>query len=160
MATEAARMLLPVTRLTPYLRVRITTDDVAMRVEDRRSALLFVPLWRRRVELPLAELRSGRVGSTVRLDCLAAGVAAAALIVLLDLPIAAGVALGVVGLLMLGMAFTRTLRIEGGDGRSWSFPFCRDYAFDAMLAIEDAEQRRDALGVPALDARQRSRRAT
>jgi hypothetical protein len=106
-----------------------------------------IPLWTRRIRIPLTELASARVATHVRLQCLATAVVLAASILLLDLPVAVGVALGLVGLLELPLALGpgKAVRIERTGGRSSTIPFCRTHTFDASLALEDAQQRRDAL---------------
>jgi hypothetical protein len=148
MATaSAATMVLPVHRLTPYLRVRIRTDDRSLAIEHRRGLLGLVPLWVNRIEIPLTELGSGKVEKHIRWQCLATAVAIAASVLLLDLPMAVRVALGIVGLLELLLAFGpgEAVHVERTDGRSWTIPFCRAHDFDAALAMEDARRRRDAL---------------
>ena len=140
-----AEMVLPVFRPTPYLRVRISINDRALRIEHRPAFLGFVPLRRRRIEIPLGQFASGRVKTFVRLDCVAAVVAIAAVMLLVELPVAAIVPLAILGIFELLLSIpNRALRVERADGRSWTIPICRDYAFDASLAFLDAEQRRDA----------------
>jgi hypothetical protein len=146
--TRAAEMVLPVTKATPYLRVRIRTDDDELTVRSRRALLFFIPLWRRTVTVPLTDLSAGVVRVGPRVDCLAGAVAIAAVIVLLALPLAAEIALGVVAAFLALVSVTRMLRVVRIDGRTWSFPICWDYAFDASLAIADALGRRE--GSPTL----------
>lgn len=145
-STHVAEMVLPVHRLTPYLRLRIATDDHSLVIRHRRALAGLIPLWAHRVEIPLTDLASARVKTNVRLQCLAAAAMLGILIALLELPLAVDVALGIVGLLELMLAFAprKAVRIERMDGRSWTAPFCGDYAFDAALAFMDAERRRDA----------------
>jgi hypothetical protein len=147
-------MVLPVHRLTPYLRVRIFTDDRSLAIERRRALLGLIPLWTGRIEIPLTELASARVTAHVRLQCLAAAGALAASIFLFDLPMALGVVLGILALLELPLALGpgKAMRVERSDGRSRTVPFCRTHTFDASLALEDAVQRRDGLARAASSA--------
>lgn len=144
-------MVLPVHQLTPYLRVRISTDDRSLAIEHRRALFGLIPLWTHRIQIPLTDLARGRVKSNVRLQCVAAAVVLAASIPLLDLPLVAGLALGIMALLelLLALAPAKAVRVERTDGRTWTIPFCRVHAFDASLALEDARRRRDALNEPA-----------
>lgn len=103
-STEVAEMVLPVHRLTPYLRLRIRTDDHSLVIRHRRALAGLIPLWAHRVEIPLHDLASARVKTNVRLQCLAAAATLGILIVLLQLPVAVDVALGIVGLLELILA--------------------------------------------------------
>ncbi len=144
--TEATEMVLPVHRLTPYLHLRIFTDDHSLAIEHRRAPFGLIPLWTHRTAIPLTDLASARVTTNVRLQCLATAGALVATIFLLDLPVAVRMVLGIVGLmeLLLALAPRKAVRIERTDGRSWTVPFCWAYTFDASLALEDAQQRRDA----------------
>ncbi len=141
-------MVLPVHRLTPYLRVRITTDDRSLAIEHRRGLFGLIPLWTTRSDVPLSELASADVRKHVRFQCLGAAVALAVAIVAFDLPVVAGVVLGFVAALEFLLAFApgRAIRVVRTDTRSWTVPFCRAHAFDASIALEDAVRRRDALG--------------
>jgi len=152
MTEAAATMTLPVHRLTPYLRVRIRTDDRSLLLERRRAPFGLIPLWTHRNEIPLEALASARVEEHVRAQCLATAVALALAIFLLDLPMVGGVALGIVAVLELPLAFGpgRAIRVERTDGRSWTIPFCRTHAFDAALALEDAKRRRDRIDAAAI----------
>jgi hypothetical protein len=149
MAPEAAAatMVLPVHRLTPYLRLRISTDDRSLTIDHRRSLIGLIPLWTHRIEIPLTELASGRVKTNVRLQCLAAAGVLAVSVLLLDLPLVLRVVLVILALLelLLALAPGKALWIERSDGRSWTIAFCRAHSFDASLALEDAQRRRDAL---------------
>jgi hypothetical protein len=149
--TPAAMMVLPVHRLTPYLRVRIFTDSRSLAIEHRRALRGLIPLRTRRIKVPLTELASARVKSNVRLQCLVTAGVLVASIFLPDLPVALRVACGIPGLLELLLALGpgKAMRIERTDGRSWTIPFCRTHSFDASLALEDAQQRRDGLNRPA-----------
>jgi hypothetical protein len=140
-------MVLPVDRLTPYLRVRIATDDRSLAIERRRAPLGLIPLSTQRIEIPLIELASARVKRNVRLQCLVAALVLAAGVFLLDLPMVARVALGIAAVLELLLALGpgEAMRVERTDGRSWTIPFCRTHTFDASLAMEDAQQRRNDL---------------
>ena len=144
---SAATMTLPVHRLTPYLRVRIRTDDRSLLLEHRRAPFGLFPLWTHRNEIPLDALASARVERHVRLQCVATAVALAASVILLDLPVVLGVALSIVAVLELPLAFGpgRAIRVERTDGRSWTIPFCRTHVFDAALALEDAKRRRNLI---------------
>jgi hypothetical protein len=138
----------PVDRLTPYLRVRISTDGRSLSIEHRRAPLGFIPLWTRRITIPLAALAEADVREkTVRLQCLGAAVALAAVALVLDLALAWRVVLGIVALLELPLALGpgRAVHAERTDGRAWTIPFCRTHEFDASLALEDARRRRNAL---------------
>jgi hypothetical protein len=139
-------MVLPVHQLTPYLRVRITTDDRSLVIAHRRSVAGLVPLWTQRVRVPLNELASADVRTRVRMQCVVAAIALAAAIFLLDLPVVIGVGLGILAALelLLALAPRKAIHVERTDGRTWTISFCRVYAFDASLALEDAQQRRDA----------------
>ena len=142
---QEASIVVPTTRITPYMRVRLTTDDEALAIEYWRALFVFLPLRRHRVEIPLAELASGRITSLFRVDCLAAAVAIAMGIVWLTPPPAVTIPLGLLGLLQL--AFTtqaKAAHLERTDGRAWTLPFCRDYAFDVSVAILDAQRREHA----------------
>jgi hypothetical protein len=140
----SAGVVLPVTGLTPYLRLRITSDDAAITVEDGRSAFVFLPLPKRRLRIPLESLVSTRVSRYVRWESLAAVAAIAVALVRLDVPVIAAVAFIVVAVLQLPFLLTRAVRIERRDGRSTTHVFCWRYDFDASLALLDAERRRDA----------------
>ena len=145
--TPAATMILPVHRLTPYLRVLITTDDRSLAIAHRRSLVGVVPLWTHRIEVPYDELASAGVRTHVRRQCLVAAAVIAASIFLLDVPVVIGVALAIaVALeLLLALAPRKAIHVERTDGRSWTIAFCRVHAFDAELALEDARQRRAAV---------------
>jgi hypothetical protein len=148
MALGLAATILPVDRLTPYLRVRISTDDRSLVIEHRRAPLGFIPLWTHRIRIPLTALAAADVRKkTIRLQCLVAAVALAASAFALELGLAWRVVLGIVALLELPLALGpgRAVRVEGTDGRSWTIPFCRTHEFDASLALEDARRRRNAL---------------
>ena len=151
MSTTAAQMVLPVHQLTPYLRVRIATDDRSLAIEHRRALFGLIPFWTHRVQIALPELAAARVTTHVRLQCVVAAIALAAAVALIDLPLALDVMLVVLGLLELLLAFgpMKALRVERTDGQSWTIPFCRVHLFDASLALEDALQRRDAGAMPA-----------
>ncbi len=142
-----ASMVLPVHRLTPYLRVRVFTGDRSVTIEDRSALFGCIPLRRRRIELPRGELASFRFRTVVRLDALAAAGALVAMIFLLGPPVAAIVAMAVAGILLvlLGMP-NKSVRIERADGRRFDVRFCRDYEFDVSLALSDGEQRPDEIG--------------
>jgi hypothetical protein len=142
-----AAMLVPVHRLTPYLKVRIRVDDRSLTIRDTMTLFGFIPLRKRRIEIPLAEYASYRFRTVARLDCLAALAALIAAIVVLSPPAAimallAAAALAEFLLFVPNKAFV----VVRADGRGWTIRFCRDYAFDASLAFLDAEQRRDAQG--------------
>jgi len=142
----AATMVVPVHRLTPWFRVRISTGDRSITTEDWQSALGFIPLRRRRIEVPFAELSSARFRTAMRLQCLAAAAGLVALIFVLHPPIPAIVALAILGLYQLILsAPNKAIRIERTDGRAWTIRFCRDYVFDVSLAFEDAERHRDGV---------------
>jgi DNA-binding Lrp family transcriptional regulator len=47
--------------LTPYLRVRLMTDDVSLTIQHRRAPFGLIPLWRTRTRIALAELASADV---------------------------------------------------------------------------------------------------
>ena len=145
-------MVLPVNGLTRYLRIRITTYDDSLVVEDRRTLFGVVPLRRRRVEIPCEELASGEVHNVVRASCLAAAAALLGAVFLFDPPIVAGAALGLLAAPLAFLAFVRALRLERTDGRHWTFPMCRYYTFDAELALLDAVETSRALhrGSPRL----------
>ena len=66
MGTPRATMVLPVHGITRYLRVRITTYDDVLVIEDRRSLFGLIPLWRRRMEVANGEISSGEVHNVVR----------------------------------------------------------------------------------------------
>ena len=142
---RSAAVVLPVTGLTPYLRLRIATDDSALTVEDGRSLFVFLPLPRRRLETPLGELRSTRVTRYVRWDGLAAIAAIVAGLFWFDVPLIAAIPLVVVAVIQVPFLVTRAVRIRRSGGRSSTHVFCWRYAFDASLALLDAEQRRDAV---------------
>jgi hypothetical protein len=144
---RSAGVVLPVTGLTPYLRLRIATNDDAVTVEDGRSLLVFLPLPRRRIEIPLRAFTSSRVNRYVRFDSLAAIAAIVVGLLSFDVPIVAAIPLVVVAVIQLPFLVTRAVRIERDDGRSSTHVFCWRYAFDVSLALLDAEQRRDA-GTP------------
>ena len=135
-------MVLPVHRLTPWFRVRISSRDRSIRTEHWRSALGFIPIRRRRIDVPYGELASARIRTTVRVQCLVAAAAAVAAIFALHPPIPLIVMLAIFGLYQLALGLPNAaVRINRTDGRAWSVRFCRDYAFDVTLAFEDAKQR-------------------
>jgi hypothetical protein len=142
-----ASMVLPVHRLTPYLRVRVYANDRSVTIEDRRALLGCIPLRRRRIRLLPGELSSYRFRTVVRLDALAAAAATVAMIFLLHPPIAAIVGLALAGIyfVLLGMP-NKAVRIERSDGRGFTIRFCRDYEFDFSVALTDVERRREAPG--------------
>lgn len=156
----AATMVLPVHQLTPYLRVRITTDDRSLAIEHRRGLFGLIPLWVSRIEIPLGELGAAAVRTHVRWQCLMSAVVLAASAVLLDLPVAAGVALSILAVLELLLAFGpgKAIHVERTGSRSWTVPFCRVHDFDASLALEDAQRRREA--TPVLDQTSAARHAS
>jgi hypothetical protein len=141
---RSAEVVLPVTGLTPYLRVRIGTTDTALTVEDGRSLFVFLPLPKRRLGIPLGDLTSTRVSRYVRFDGLVAIAAIVAGLVLVDVPILAAIPLVMFAVIQLPFLVTRAARIERNDGRSSTHVFCWRYGFDVSLALLDAEQRRDA----------------
>lgn len=155
MTTTAARMVLPVSQLTPYLRVRIATDDRSLTIEHRRALFGLIPFWTHRVQILLPELAVARVTKHVRMQCVVAAVTLAVAVILFELSFWLGVVLIVLALFELLLAFgpMKALRVERTDGRSWTIPFCRVHLFDASLALEDALQRRDALGIPVGESR-------
>jgi len=142
-------VVLPVTGLTPYLRLRIATNDDAMTVEDGRSLFAFMPLPRRRIEIPLGSLAGSRVNRYVRFDGLIAIAAIVAGLIRFDVPILAAVPLVMFASIQLPFLVTRAVRIERTDGRSTTHVFCWRYGFDVSLALLDAERRRDAGGTDA-----------
>jgi hypothetical protein len=132
-------MVLPVHRLTPWFRVRISTGEGSIKTEHWQSALGCIPLRRRRIEIPYGDLGPVSFKTMMRLQCLlAAGVILAAILVWHPaIPVI--VALGILGLYQLILwAPNKAVRIERKDGRAWTVRFCRDYAFDISLAFEDA----------------------
>lgn len=131
-------MVLPVNGLTRYLRIRITTYDDSLVVEDRRTLFGVIPLRRRRVEIPCEELASGEVHNMVRVTALAAAAALLGAVFLFDPPVVADAVLGLLAAPFAFLAFVRALRLERTDGRHWTFPMCRYYTFDAELALLDA----------------------
>ena len=135
---------MPVTGLTPYLRLRITTNDAEVTVEDGRSLFVFLPLPKRRLEIPLGSLTATKVTRYVRFDGLLAIAAIVAGLILVDVPIVAAIPLEMFALIQLPFLVTRAARIERSDGRSSTHVFCWRYAFDVSLALLDAERRRDA----------------
>jgi hypothetical protein len=123
MAPGLAATILPVDRLTPYLRVRISTDDRSLVIEHRRAPLGFIPLWTHRIRIPLTALAAADVRKkTIRLQCLVAAVALAASAFALELGLAWRVVLGIVALLELPLALGpgRAVRVEGTDARGRS----------------------------------------
>ncbi len=146
-ASSTATMVLPVHQLTPYLRVRITTDDRSLAIEHRRGLFGLLPLWTVRAEIPLSELAAADVRSHVRLQCLVAAALLVASIVVFDLPVLARVVLVLVAALELLLAFApgKAIHVERRGSGSWTVPFCRVHDFDAALALEDALQRRDSM---------------
>lgn len=140
-----ATMVLPVHRLTPWFRVRISTGEDWIATEHWQALLGFIPLRRRRIELAFENLGSFRISrSTVRTQCLLAAAASVTAILVLHPPILTVVVLSIFAFLQLVLGLPNAaLRIEATDGRAWTVRFCRDYAFDISLAFEDAAQRRD-----------------
>jgi len=138
-----ASMTLPVHWATPYLRVRVTSGDVALVVEDRRTVFGLIPVRRRRIEVPYKDLETARIKNVARWTCLILAAAIGAAIFLTSMPFAADVALGLVAILLLMMTFIRGIHVQRTDGRVWTFPICRTHEFDASLAILDALHRRD-----------------
>jgi hypothetical protein len=136
-------MTLPVHWATPYLRVRVTSGDAALVVEDRRALFGLVPVRRRRVEVPYADLDTARIKNVARWSCLIPAVVVGVTIFLTGVPILVDVALALVGILLLLMTFIRGIRVERTDGHTWTFPICRTHEFDASLAVLDALHRRD-----------------
>ena len=143
-------MVLPVHWATPYLRVRVTTDDAMLMVEDRRALVGLIPVRRRRVEVPYVDLETARIKNVARWGCLVAAVIVVTAIFLADLPALADVALAAVAILLLLMTFIRGIHVERMDGRSWTFPICRTHEFDASLALLDALHHRDTVKRPTL----------
>lgn len=142
--SNVTSMVLPVHRLTPYLRVRIFTGERSIRIEDRPSLLGFIPLRKRRLEIPFAELDSHRFKTVVRFDSLVAAIVAVAMIFVLHPATWAIVTLAVGAVLMVPFAApNKAVVVRRADSRTWTIRFCRDYEFDANLALADAEQRRD-----------------
>ena len=139
MENARASMLLPVHRMTPHLRVRITTYGDSLLIEDRPALLGFVPLRKRRIRLAFAELRSYRFRTVVRPDALVASAAAIAAIFVFHPAVA-----GIVGLAVAAFVFfalgapNKAVVITRADGRSWMVRFCRDYVLDVSLALADA----------------------
>ncbi|MGZ4115525.1 MAG: hypothetical protein ACXVQT_10660 [Actinomycetota bacterium] len=145
-----AGTILPVDRLTPYLRVRISTDDQSLTIEHRRAPLGFIPLWTHRIRIPPTELASADVEEkTIRLHRLLAAAVFAVSAFVLDLALGWRVVLGIVALLELPLALGpgKAVRVERTDGRSWTIPFCRTHEFDASLPLEDARRRRDSIAI-------------
>ena len=144
MASGTAQMRVPVHWATRYLHVVITTDDDAITVEDRRTFAGAVPVGRRRVRVPYAELREARIRNVARWTCLLASVAVVAIVVLTSFPLLIDLALGTIAVLFLLMTFIRGIDVTRDDGRSWTFPICRTHEFDASLAVMDAMQHRES----------------
>ena len=138
MGTPRATMVLPVHGITRYLRVRITTYDDVLVIEDRRSLFGLIPLWRRRMEVANGEISSGEVHNVVRATCLLASIALLAPIFAANPPMGVSAILGLAAAPMAFLAFVKGLRVTRSDGRRWTFPMCRYYAFDAELALFDA----------------------
>ena len=149
MASGTAQMRVPVHWATRYLHVMITTDDDAITVEGRRTFAGAVPVGRRRVRVPYAEMQDARIKNVARWTCLLVSVAAVATVVLTSFPLLIDVALGAIAVLFVLMTFIRGIEVTRDDGRSWTFPICRTHEFDASLAVMDAMQRR---GSPHGDA--------
>lgn len=145
--STSASMVFPVHRLTPYLRVRITTDERSLSIDHRRALAGLIPLGIARIRIPLIELGTVEVRPHVRWSCLLAALLFAAVIVMVDLPVIAAIGLGILAALEVALAFGpgRAIHVTSTDGRSWIVPFCRAHAFDASLALEDALQRRELL---------------
>jgi len=121
----------------------MATDDTALTLEDGRSLFVFLPLPKRRLRIPLGSLTATRVTRYVRWDSLAA-IAAVVVGLAWGVPLIAAIPLVIVAVSQLPFLITRAVRIERSDGRSSTHVFCYRYAFDASLALFDAEQRRDA----------------
>jgi hypothetical protein len=145
MRAGSATMQVPVHWATPYLHVRITTDDDAMTVVDRRTVFGVIPIRRRRVRIGYAELADARIKNIARWSCLALAVALVVAILVTALPFVVDVALGVAVVLFGLMTFIRGIEVTRTDGRAWMFPICRTHEFDASIALLDALHRRDAL---------------
>ena len=94
MASGTAQMRVPVHWATRYLHVVITTDDDAITVEDLRTFAGAVPVGRRHVRVPYAELGDARIENVARWTCLLVSAAAVATIALTSLPLLVDVALG------------------------------------------------------------------
>ena len=143
--STVASMVLPVHRLTPYLRVRIFTGDRSTTIEERPALFGCIPLRRRRIELTPRSLSSFHFRTLVRYDALAAAAVAVASIFLLHPGVVGVVGLAVAGVLLvlLGMP-NRAVVIARTDGRTFTVRFCRDYEFDVGLALTDLEERRFA----------------
>jgi hypothetical protein len=140
--SNAASMIVPVHRMTPYLRVRITTFENSIRIEDRPALLGIIPLRRRRIEMPFADLDAHRFKTVVRFDAIAAAGLAIAAIFLFHPPLWAIVVLAVTATLMIPFAAPNgAVLVRRADGRTWTIRYCRDYRFDLSLALTDAEQR-------------------
>jgi len=141
-------MALPVHWATPYLRVRVTTDDSMLVVEDRRALAGLIPMGRRSLDVPYADLEAARIKNVARWGCLVVAVLAVAVIFLTHLPVLVDVVLAAVGILFLLMTFIRGIHVERTDGRTWTFPICRTHEFDASLALLDALHGRDVARTP------------
>ena len=146
MVTAAApTMVLPVHRLTPWFRVRISTGDRSITTEHWQSLLGCIPLRRRRIEVAFSDLSSFRIATKMRVQCLVAAGAILAGILVFHPAIPVVVVLAVLGVYQLLLAApNKAVRVEASDGRAWTIRFCRDYAFDVSMAFEDAQERRDA----------------
>jgi hypothetical protein len=136
-------MRVPVHWATRYLHVVIATDDEAITVEDRRTFAGALPIGRRRVRVPYAELREARIKNVARSTCLLVSIAAVATIVLTSFPFLIDLALGAIAALFLLMTFIRGIELTRDDGHSWTFPICRTHEFDASLAVMEAMQQRE-----------------
>jgi hypothetical protein len=141
MSAQSPTMVLPVHRLTPFLRVRISSGAQSLTVEHQRAVFGIIPMPKERIELPFGAISSARVITIVRFQSLIATAALVGAIVWLPLPVVAVVGFAIVALLELLLSIpNKALRVARADGRHWTIPFCRDYAFDVSLAFMDAEQ--------------------
>ena len=132
-------MVLPVHRLTPWFRLRISHREDSIRTEHWQSALGFIPVRRRRLDVPYGQLVAARIRTTTRVQCLVAAALAVGAIFVLHPPVYAIVLLAIFGLYQLALAAPNSaVRIERTDGRVYTVRFCRDYAFDVSLAFEEA----------------------
>jgi hypothetical protein len=147
-----ASIVLPVIRLTPYLRVRITVDDQALEIEHTPSLAGVVPLGRRRLRVPLNDLATASVVRFLRVDCVAVAAGLLGLVAVARPPLALSLVLIVLAIfeILLTIQPRRATRVGRTDGRTWTVPFCRFYEFDASLAIEDALARSAAAKAKSL----------
>lgn len=128
-------MRLPTHGLARYVRVRLEVAGGELRWEVPRAFLGVIPVGKRRVRVPVAEIDSVRVHSPVRWLRLAVGAACVAVPLVLGLWWLA-VPLGLLGVWVALVAFGPHLSVVTRAGEKHRVAICFGHRIDAELFVD------------------------